>query len=81
MADRGNQIVLAVHTSASLYPLAVLRAVRTAEDSTAAFVPDLAAFHEAYLGTQPPAFDAGPTLAALSTVRLRLAAPLSPGSA
>ena len=42
MADRGNQVVLAVHTSAFLYSLVVLRAVRTADDSSEAFVPDVA---------------------------------------
>ncbi|MEP7764916.1 DUF2254 domain-containing protein [Sanguibacter sp. 25GB23B1] len=42
MADRGNQVVLAVHTSAFLYSLVVLRAVRTEEDSSTTFVPSLA---------------------------------------
>jgi uncharacterized membrane protein len=42
MADRGNQFVLAVLTSTFLYALVVLRAVRTEQDSTAAFVPSIA---------------------------------------
>ncbi|PFG33610.1 DUF2254 domain-containing protein [Sanguibacter antarcticus] len=42
MADRGNQVVLAVHTSTFLYSLVVLRAVRTEQDSTVAFVPSVA---------------------------------------
>ncbi|MEV8370898.1 DUF2254 domain-containing protein [Microbacterium sp. NPDC064584] len=39
MADRGNQLVLAVLTSTFLYTLVVLGAVRTEQDSTSAFVP------------------------------------------
>lgn len=39
MADRGNQVVLAVLTSTFLYTLVVLGAVRTEQDSTSAFVP------------------------------------------
>ncbi|QLD11899.1 DUF2254 domain-containing protein [Microbacterium oleivorans] len=42
MADRGNQVVLAVLTSTFLYTLVVLRAVRTEQDSTSAFVPVIA---------------------------------------
>lgn len=42
MADRGNQLVLAVLTSTFLYTLVVLRAVRTEQDSTPAFVPVIA---------------------------------------
>ncbi|WP_423494810.1 DUF2254 domain-containing protein [Microbacterium esteraromaticum] len=42
MADRGNQVVLAVLTSTFLYTLVVLRAVRTEQDSSDAFVPALA---------------------------------------
>ncbi|MDU0328542.1 DUF2254 domain-containing protein [Microbacterium sp. KSW2-21] len=42
MADRGNQLVLAVLTSTFLYTLVVLRAVRTEQDSTSAFVPVIA---------------------------------------
>lgn len=42
MADRGNQLVLAVLTSTFLYTLVVLRAVRTEQDSTSAFVPMIA---------------------------------------
>jgi uncharacterized membrane protein len=42
MADRGNQLVLAVLTSTFLYALVVLRAVRTEQDSTSAFVPMIA---------------------------------------
>ncbi|ROP56732.1 MULTISPECIES: DUF2254 domain-containing protein [unclassified Rathayibacter] len=42
MADRGNQVVLAVLTSTFLYSLIVLRSVHTEEDSTLAFVPVVA---------------------------------------
>jgi uncharacterized membrane protein len=42
MADRGNQFVLAVLTSTFLYALVVLRAVRTHEDATITFVPNIA---------------------------------------
>jgi uncharacterized membrane protein len=42
MADRGNQFVLAVLTSTFLYALVVLRAVRTHEDATVTFVPNIA---------------------------------------
>ena len=41
MADRGNQIVLSVLTATFLYALTVLRAVRTEDDASAAFVPTL----------------------------------------
>ncbi|QHC60190.1 DUF2254 domain-containing protein [Rathayibacter sp. VKM Ac-2760] len=42
MADRGNQVVLAVLTSTFLYSLIVLRSVHTEEDATLAFVPVVA---------------------------------------
>jgi len=42
MADRGNQLVLAVLTSTFLYSLVVLRSVHTEEDSSLAFVPVIA---------------------------------------
>ncbi|PPI40571.1 MULTISPECIES: DUF2254 domain-containing protein [unclassified Rathayibacter] len=42
MADRGNQIVLAVLTSTFLYSLIVLRAVHTEEDASLTFVPVVA---------------------------------------
>lgn len=42
MADRGNQVVLAVLTSSFVYCLVVLRAVRSEVDGAAAFVPVLA---------------------------------------
>lgn len=42
MADRGNQMVLAVLTSTFLYTLIVLRAVRTEQESAVAFVPGVA---------------------------------------
>lgn len=42
MADRGNQVVLAVLTSTFLYSLIVLRSVHTEDDSTLAFVPVVA---------------------------------------
>ena len=42
MADRGNQLVLAVLTSTFLYALIVLRSVRTEADSSYAFVPVVA---------------------------------------
>ncbi|PPH45426.1 DUF2254 domain-containing protein [Rathayibacter sp. AY1C9] len=42
MADRGNQVVLAVLTSTFLYSLIVLRAVHTEEDASLTFVPVVA---------------------------------------
>lgn len=42
MADRANQLVLAVFTSTFLYALVVLLSVRDAEDDAAAFVPTVA---------------------------------------
>jgi uncharacterized membrane protein len=42
MADRGNQVVLAVLTSTFLYALVVLRSIRTEDDSSSAFVPVVA---------------------------------------
>ncbi|KQQ05819.1 MULTISPECIES: DUF2254 domain-containing protein [unclassified Rathayibacter] len=42
MADRGNQVVLAVLTSTFLYSLIVLRSVHTEDDSSLAFVPVVA---------------------------------------
>ena len=42
MADRGNQIVLAVLTSTFLYALVVLRSVHAEDDSRVAFVPIIA---------------------------------------
>ena len=42
MADRGNQLVLAVLTSTFLYSLVVLRSVHTEDDSSLAFVPVIA---------------------------------------
>lgn len=42
MADRGNQLVLAVLTSTFLYSLMVLRSIHTEEDSAVAFVPVIA---------------------------------------
>jgi len=42
MADRGNQVVLAVLTSTFLYALIVLRSIHTEEDGVVGFVPVLA---------------------------------------
>ncbi|WP_435080736.1 DUF2254 domain-containing protein [Clavibacter michiganensis] len=42
MADRGNQVVLAVLTSTFLYALIVLRSIHTEEDGAVGFVPVLA---------------------------------------
>jgi uncharacterized membrane protein len=42
MADRGNQVVLAVLTSTFLYSLIVLRSIHTEEDGVVGFVPVLA---------------------------------------
>ncbi|OUE07623.1 hypothetical protein CMsap09_01645 [Clavibacter michiganensis] len=42
MADRGNQVVLAVLTSTFLYALIVLRSIHTEDDGVVGFVPVLA---------------------------------------
>ena len=42
MADRGNQLVLAVLTSSFVYCLVVLRAVRSEADGVVDFVPTVA---------------------------------------
>ena len=50
LADRANQIVLAVFTSTFLYALVVLRAVRSDTDSGAGFVPTLSIHLAVLLG-------------------------------
>lgn len=49
LADRANQIVLAVFTATFVYALVVLRSVRSAGDSGAGFVPTISV-HVAVLG-------------------------------
>ena len=50
LADRANQVVLAVFTSTFLYALVVLRAVRSETDSGAGFVPTISIHLAVLLG-------------------------------
>lgn len=56
LADRANQIVLAVFTSTFLYALVVLRSVRTAGDSGTGFVPTISIHVAVLFGVVDVAF-------------------------
>ncbi|MBC7725302.1 MAG: DUF2254 domain-containing protein [Burkholderiaceae bacterium] len=56
LADRANQLVLAVFTSTFLYALVVLRSVRAADDSAGGFVPTIAIHIAVLLGVLDVAF-------------------------